>query len=102
VRRVGATVGVGVGAQPPSAQASQQLDSRPTHADPPFGALHLDSLDLVEQRVFPFLSVVQQVTNPGLPHVDRAAHETTEPLQLFGKSSMSASSFATPRAHFTY
>jgi len=99
---VGAGVGVGPTAQPPVVQASQQLENSPTHAEPFFGALHCAAPFLVEHRVLPFLSVVQQVTNPGLPHVDFDAHETTLPLQLFGSSSSSASMFATPRAHFTY
>jgi len=95
-------VGVGPAAQPLVVQASQQLEKAPTHAEPPLGALHWFAPFLVEHRVLPRLSVVQQVTNPGLPHVERAAHETTLPLQLFGSASSSASMLATPRAHFTY
>jgi hypothetical protein len=69
-------------AQPLAVQASQQLAKLPTHADPPFGALHLSALDLVEHFVTPFALVRQHVTNPGLPQVDLAAHLTTAPLQL--------------------
>jgi hypothetical protein len=101
---VGATVGVGVGGgkQPPALHASQQLEKNPTHELPPFGALHLSAPFLMEHRVLPRLSVVQQVTKPGLPHVDFAAHETTLPLQEFGSAPVPASVFATPRAHLTY
>jgi hypothetical protein len=80
-------------------QASQQLAKLPTHAEPPFGALQLAALDFVEHFVTPLL-VRQQVTNPGLPQVDRAAHFTTAPLQL-GFVVCNAV-FAAPVAHFTY
>ena len=53
-----------------------------THAVPPFCGLHLSVLDFVEHFVTPLAFVRQQVTNPGLPHVDLAAHLTTAPLQL--------------------
>ena len=52
------------------------------HAEPPFGGLHLSELDFVEHDVTPLALVRQQVTNPGLPHVDLAAHFTTTPWQL--------------------
>jgi hypothetical protein len=44
--------------------------------------LHRSALDLVEHFVTPFAVVRQQVTNPGLPQVDLAAHLTTAPWQL--------------------
>ena len=69
-----------VAAQPPVVQASQQLDTLPTHAPPPAGgvqcAASFRTLHLVTGwpfRVF----VRQQVTNPGLPQVDFAAQLTT-------------------------
>jgi len=62
--------------------ASQQLAKVLTHAEPPFGALHLSALDFVEHFVAPFAFVRQHVTNPGLPQVERAAHFLTAPPQL--------------------
>ena len=69
-------------AQPLAVHASQQLEWTPTHADPSFGALQWSALDFVEHFVVPFDVVRQQVTNPGLPQVDRAAHLVMVPLQL--------------------
>jgi hypothetical protein len=70
------------GTQLPPAHASQQLANSPTHDEPSFGALHRSGLDLVEHFVTPFAVVRQQLTNPGLPQVDLAAHLTTAPWQL--------------------
>jgi hypothetical protein len=90
-------------AQPLSVQASQQLEKIPTHAEPPFGALHCAASLFVEQRVLPFLFVLQHVTKPsGFPHVERAAHLTTEPLQFFGSRLASARSLTTSFAQRTY
>lgn len=86
------------GAQPPSPQASQQLGVVPTHAEPPFGALHLSAPFLTEHLVSPFDFVWQQVTKPGLPHVDLAAHCTTAPWQL----RFCSVAFACAVAHRTY
>ena len=61
----------------PAAHALQQLVVVPTHACPPFGALHLSALDLVEHFSLPRALMRQQVTNQGLPHVDLAAQLTT-------------------------
>jgi len=58
----------------PSPHASQQLDTCPTQAVPPFGALQSLASCLMLHFVFPFLSVRQQVTKPSLPHVDLSAH----------------------------
>jgi hypothetical protein len=63
-------------------QASQQLGKLPVHAVPPFCGVHLSPLDFVEHFVTPFGLVRQQVTKPGLPQVDLAAHFTTAPVQL--------------------
>jgi hypothetical protein len=84
-------------AQPLAVQASQQLAWTPTHAAPPFGGLQLAALDFVEHVVAPFFVVRQHVTNPALPHVDRAAHLTTTPLQLLFVSV----AFACFAAHLT-
>ena len=65
----------------PSTQASQQLETWPTHAVPPFGATHRLASRFVEHFVLSFL-VLQHVTKPGFPHVDLAAHFFTTPLQL--------------------
>jgi hypothetical protein len=93
---------LGEPAQPDSVHASQQLASVPTHADPFFGGVHLVASFFVEHLVLPFTSVRQQVTNPGLPQVERAAHDTTAPLHDLGSSPDVARAFATPRAHLTY
>jgi hypothetical protein len=60
-------------AQPPLMHASQQLGRCPIHACPRFGGLHAAALPLMLHLVAPLASVRQQVTNPGLPQVDRAA-----------------------------
>ena len=81
---VGDAVGVpdGVaGAHPAAAQASQQLAKLPTHAVPPGGGEQRLASRLILQRVAPAAVVRQQDTAPGLPHVDRAAHFCTTPLQ---------------------
>ena len=67
-------------AHEPSAHASQQLGTDPTHAVPPRGALHSFPACLIEQLVLPLESVWQQVTELGLPQVDCAAHCITAPL----------------------
>ena len=97
---VGPGVGVGTGTQP-FVQASQQLGDVPTHAEPPFGALHFEASLLVEHFVLPFEFVRQHVTKPGFPHVVLAAHLITLPLQFLGSIFASARSFATVLAHFT-
>jgi hypothetical protein len=80
---------------------SQQLVSVPTQAAPPGGAVHELSDDFVLQRVAPDALVRQQVTNPGLPQVDRAAQRFTSPLQLRGKRSAPARALATAAAQLT-
>jgi len=71
----------------PAPQESQQLGAVPAHAWPPFGAFHWLSFDLVEHVTLPRRSTRQQVTAPGLPHVDLAAQLVTTPLHWFGRSS---------------
>jgi hypothetical protein len=73
---------LGDDAQPPVVHASQQLAKFPTHADPRFGALHCLASDLIEHFALPLAIVRQQVTSPGLPQVEFAAHLTTAPWQL--------------------
>jgi hypothetical protein len=67
---------------PELVQASQQLANAPTHAVPPLGGTHDAALFLIVHFVLPDAVVRQHVTNPGLPHVDRAAHFFTNPRQL--------------------
>src|SRR5262245_26125481 len=59
---------------------------------------------LVLHFVMPAELVRQQVTNPGLPQVERAAHLLTAPLQYLGRSDGSAfaRSLATCAAQLTY
>jgi hypothetical protein len=78
---VGGVVVVVVPPQPAS-HALQQLDVVPTHACPPFGALHLSALDLVEHFSLPRALMRQHVTNPGFPQVERAAHFLAAAPQL--------------------
>src|SRR4030095_17268950 len=66
----------------PASHSLQQLDVVPTHACPPFGALHLSALDLVEQFSLPRALMLQHVTNPGFPQVERAAHFLAAAPQL--------------------
>ena len=84
-------------AHPPSVQASQQLATSPTQADPPFGAPHFAGLLLIEQLVLPLFVVRQQVTKPDLPHVERAAQRLTKREQLL----LASTAFACPAAQLT-
>jgi len=52
--------------------------------------------------VAPLAWVRQQVTNPGLPQVDRAAHAFTARLQVVGRRPALRAAFATPTAQRTY
>ena len=93
-----------VGPLPGAGQASQQLAQVP---GVPFFAVHDAASFLILQLVTPCGFVTQQVTNPGLPHVECAAHFLTAPLHVFGKKLGSAGSrpervFATPAAQLTY
>src|SRR5436305_1582013 len=56
----------------------------PTRGRPPRGALHFAAPCLMEHFVTPFALLRQQVTNPGFPHVDLAAHRTMAPREAFG------------------
>jgi hypothetical protein len=67
---------------PPAAHASQQLGTAPTQAWPPRGGVHFAGSRLIAQEVRPALVVRQQVTKPGLPHVDLLAHRLTALTQL--------------------
>jgi hypothetical protein len=91
---VGGAVVVVVPPQP-AAHASQQLGVVPTHACPPFGALHLSALDLVEHFSLPFALMRQHVTNPGFPQVERAAHFLTAAPQLGFAKAASFTALAT-------
>jgi len=89
-------------AQPLSVHASQQLDAVPAQAVPPCGgAVHRAAVAFVLQRVLPRALVRQQATKPGFPHVDRAAHRFTCPLQFRGSRSACARALTTPAAQLT-
>jgi hypothetical protein len=81
--------------------ASQQLVAVPTHAWPSFGGLHLSALFLIEHFTLPLRSMRQQVTEPGLPHVDFAAQRVTSPLHSFGSAPLFARSLATSLTQLT-
>src|SRR5262245_16486972 len=86
----------------PAPHESQQLAAVPVHACPPLGALHFAALDLIWHFTLPLLSMRQQVTAPGLPHVECAAQLVTSPLHSAGRSPEAASSLATPATQLTY
>jgi hypothetical protein len=83
------------------AHASQQLDTTPAHAVPPFGFVHRAADFLIAHDVFPCRSVRQHATAPGFPHVERAAHRTTAPLQSFGSVPAFTAAFAWWATHET-
>src|SRR5690242_11036737 len=78
---------------PSAAQASQQLGKFPTQ--PPL-ASHDPSARRTPHLLWPWPLWFerQQVTKPGLPQVERAAHFFTAPLQLLGSTLAVTSSFA--------
>jgi hypothetical protein len=82
--------------------ASQQLAAEPTQACPSRGGRHLSAPRLIEHLTLPRRSMRQQVTRPGLPHVDFAAQRVTSPLHSCGSAPVDASVFATSLTHFTY
>src|SRR6266849_862193 len=88
-----------VGPLPGNGQASQQLPHTPTV--PPF-AVQASALFLLLQLVTPFLFVMQQVTNPGLPHTDFAAHFFTFPLHDFGSMLLVTEVLADCATQLTY
>jgi hypothetical protein len=89
-------------AHEPSAHASQQLGTDPTHAVPPRGALQSCPAGLIEQVVLPVASVWQQVTKPGLPQVDCAAHCITAPLHCGRSDPFSTAACVTSSTQLTY
>jgi hypothetical protein len=91
----GTVVLVVASAQLPAAQLSQQLGMVPTHAEPPFGALHLAALGFTAHFVLPLAVVRQQVTNPALPQVDFLAHPSTSARHAFGRLPLCAAVLAT-------
>jgi hypothetical protein len=88
-----------LGPLPGAGQASQQLVQVP--AVPCFAAQCAASFSIL--HFGPFGVVRQQVTEPGLPQVERAAHFFTAPLQLLGRLGLVPldSVLATPTTHFT-
>ena len=89
-------------AQAPSAHTSQQLGTLPTQAAPCFGAVHRAAPGVIAHAGLPCLVVRQQVTKPGLPQVDLAAHFTTVPLHCFGSVPAFTAAFAWCATHETY
>src|SRR5207249_838207 len=71
-------------AHAPFAHASQQLGCVPTQALPPFGAVHAPGPFTTLHVVVPRASVSQQVTKPGLPHVELDAQFMTVLAQSSG------------------
>jgi len=94
-----------LGPLPGGGQASQQLLQVP---GVPCLSVHFIALLLILHFVAPVVGFVrQQVTKPGLPHVEWAAHFLTAPLHVVGKKLGSVEArlervFATPAAHWTY
>jgi hypothetical protein len=105
VRLVVVVAGTGVVvlvAQPFALQASQQLENAPMQALPLRGALQRRSRRLMLQWLLPPASVRQQVTKPGRPHVDRAAHAVTSSLHCLRSVPAVTASFATLFTHDRY
>src|SRR2546425_8775751 len=94
-----------LGPLPGGGQASQQLLQVP---GVPSLSVHFIALLLILQLVALVVGFVrQQVTKPGFPHVEWAAHFLTAPLHVVGKKLGSVLArlervFATPAAHLTY
>lgn len=93
-------VGAGqLGPLPGAGHASQQLVQVP--AVPFFAAQDAASFLILHDAVPVFGFVRQQVTNPGFPHVDFAAHFLTAPLHVVGSVPAVARSFATLATQLT-
>jgi len=94
IGRVGVVVVVVVAGQlgplPGAGQASQQLVQAPTV--PCFAVQCVASFLIL--HLVPLWVVTQQVTAPGLPQVECAAHRFTAPLQLTGSTPLVTSVFA--------
>src|SRR5262249_26250730 len=88
--------------QRPALPLSHQPGTAPTHAVPPLGATHFDSLGATEHLVWPVEFLRQQVTKPGLPQVDLRAQLTTLALHCFGRLPLRAAVFAAWPTHLTY
>src|SRR2546427_7330866 len=94
-----------LGPLPGGGQASQQLLQVP---GVPCLSVHFIALLLILQLFALVVGFVrQQVTKPGLPHVEWAAHFLTAPLHVVGKKLGSVGSrlervFAMPAAQWTY
>jgi hypothetical protein len=86
----------------PPPHASQQLDVCPTVADPPCGAVQAAAFRLMLQRDLPCAFVRQQVTNPGLPQVDRAAHVVISERHWGRRFPPWTAAFATCATQLTY
>ncbi|HUE30081.1 MAG TPA: hypothetical protein VMR79_04360 [Verrucomicrobiae bacterium] len=86
----------------PAPHASQQLDTVPTHAVPPRGALQAAALCLMLHRVVPCASVRQQATEFFLPQADIAAQCTTASWHPAGSEPSRTAALATCATHFTY
>jgi hypothetical protein len=83
-------------------QASQQLASALTQAEPFRGAVQRLASRLIEQRVEPLGFVRQHATAPaGLPHVDLTAQRTTSRLHSLGRVPWKIAMFATDLAQRT-
>ncbi|HKA29973.1 MAG TPA: hypothetical protein VKH82_11385 [Candidatus Binatia bacterium] len=95
--RHGTVVVVVVETGQPVGQASQQLETFPTHAVPPLGERHLPASRLMLHFVTPCAVVRQQLTAPSRPQVDRLAHACTADRQ----SALTSVPSAIVAAHLT-
>ena len=71
-------------------------------APPSLGALHLAASGLMEHFNTPLAVVRQQVTKPGFPQVDRAAHMVIGCTKLFGMLLVFTAALACCATHLTY
>ena len=88
--------------QPLGPQASQQLDTCPTHALPPPGGRHERVFLRMLQWLRPCMSVRQQVMNPLRPQVDCWAQPVTESRHSFRNVPFFTARFAIFVAQLTY
>jgi hypothetical protein len=68
---------------------------------PPFGGLHASADGFTEQLCFPFAVVLQQVTAPGFPQVERFAARSAVFAHCAGSVAASTAAVTIPFTHRT-
>jgi hypothetical protein len=95
------TLVVVVVVQTPAGQASQTLGNEVTYECPPLEgrARQARALRLIAHVVVPLGVVLQHVTRPGLPHIERCAQVMTAALHRGDRTPETTASRATRRTH---